>query len=48
MTLSFPTARKIAPHAGVVKSVLRLFDELIKCDEEGILKDVRDAVEGVE
>ncbi len=34
--------------AGVVKSVLRLFDELVKCDEEGILKEVRKAVEGVE
>jgi hypothetical protein len=39
-------ARKIAPHAGVVKSVLRLFDELAKCDTEGILKEVRDAAEG--
>jgi tetratricopeptide (TPR) repeat protein len=36
---TFRKARKIAPHAGVVKSVLRLFDEL---------KDVRKAVEGVE
>jgi len=27
--------------------VLRLFDELVKCDEEGVLKDVRKAVEGV-
>ena len=44
----FKRARKIAPHAGVVKSVLRLFDELVKCDEEGVLKDVRKAVEGVE
>ena len=43
---TFRKARKIAPHAGVVKSVLRLFDELVKCDEEGILKDVRKAVEG--
>jgi tetratricopeptide (TPR) repeat protein len=43
---TFRKARKIAPHAGVVKSVLRLFDELVKCDEEGILKDVRRAVEG--
>jgi hypothetical protein len=32
----------------VVKSVLRLFDELVKRDEEGVLKDVRKAVEGVE
>jgi len=37
---------KIAPHAGVVKRVLRLFDELVKCDEKGVLKDVREAVEG--
>lgn len=44
----FRKARKIAPHAGVVKSVLRLFDELLKCDEEGILKEVRKAVEGKE
>jgi tetratricopeptide (TPR) repeat protein len=43
---TFRKARKIAPHAGVVKSVLRLFDELVRCDEEGILKDVRNAVEG--
>jgi len=43
---TFRKARKIAPHAGVVKSVLRLFDELIKCDSDGILKDVRDAAEG--
>jgi tetratricopeptide (TPR) repeat protein len=45
---TFRKARKIAPHAGVVKRVLRLFDELVKCDEEGILKDVRSAVEGKE
>jgi len=44
---TFKHARMIAPHAGVVKSVLRLFDELVKCDEAGILKDVRKAVEGV-
>ncbi len=31
----------------IVHSVLRLFDELVKCDEEGVLKDVRKAVEGV-
>jgi len=43
---TFRKARKIAPHAGVVKSVLRLFDELVKCDEEGVLKDVRKAAEG--
>ena len=45
---TFKRACKIAPHAGVVKSVLRLFDELVKCNEEGVLKDVRKAVEGVE
>jgi tetratricopeptide (TPR) repeat protein len=45
---TFRKARKIAPHPGVVKRVLRLFDELVKCDEEGILKDVRKAVEGKE
>jgi tetratricopeptide (TPR) repeat protein len=43
---TFRAARKIAPHAGVVKRVLRLFDELVKCDEEGILKEVREAVGG--
>jgi len=43
---TFKRAREIAPHAGVVKSVLRLFDELVKCDEEGVLKGVRKAVEG--
>ncbi len=43
---TFKKARKIAPHAGIVKRNLRLFDELAKCDTEGILKDVRDAVEG--
>ena len=41
---AFQKARKLAPHAGVVKSVLRLFDELVKCDEEGVLKDVREAI----
>ena len=43
---TFRKARKIAPHAGVVKSVLRLFDELAKCDKDGILKDIREAAEG--
>ena len=42
----FHKARKIAPHAGVVKSVLRLFDELMKCEGGEILKDVRKAAEG--
>jgi hypothetical protein len=43
---TFRKARKIAPHAGVVKSVLRLFDELVKCDGDGILKGVREIIEG--
>jgi len=43
---TFKQARKIAPHAGVVKSVLRLFDELVKCDGDGILKGVREIIEG--
>lgn len=45
---TFNKARQIAPHAGVVKSVLRLFDELAKCDTEGFLKDVRKAAAGKE
>jgi hypothetical protein len=40
--------RKIIFHKGAATPVLRLFDELVKCDEEGILKDVRNAVEGKE
>ena len=43
---TFRKARKIAPHAGVVKSVLRLFDELVKCEGGEILKDVREAIAG--
>jgi tetratricopeptide (TPR) repeat protein len=42
----FRKARKIAPYAGVVKSVLQLFDELAKCDGEGLLKGVREVIEG--
>jgi tetratricopeptide (TPR) repeat protein len=42
----FKKAREIAPHAGVVKSVLRLFDELAKFEGGEILKDVRKAAEG--
>jgi hypothetical protein len=38
-------AQKIAPYVGG-KPVLRLFDELVKCDEEGVLKKVRKAIEG--
>ena len=44
---TFRAARKIAPHAGVVRSVLRLFDELVKCDEVGVLKDIRKSAEGI-
>ncbi|MDI6770054.1 MAG: hypothetical protein QMD04_10325 [Anaerolineales bacterium] len=43
---TFRAARKIAPHAGVVKRVLRLFDELVKSDTEGALVKVRKAAEG--
>ncbi len=42
----FRAARRIAPYAGVVKRVLRLFDELVKCDAEADLKEVRKAIEG--
>jgi hypothetical protein len=45
---TFLAARKIALHVGVVKSVLRLFDELVKCDEEAVLAEVRKAAEGSE
>ncbi len=45
---TFRKARKIAPHAGLARSVLRLFDELAKCDESGLLEPVRAAVEGKE
>jgi acyl-CoA synthetase (NDP forming) len=46
--LGYGVARNLlqSGYAGVVKSVLRLFDELVKCEGEGILKGVRDAVEG--
>jgi tetratricopeptide (TPR) repeat protein len=44
----FQKSWKISPYAGIVKQNLRLFDELAKCDTEGILKDVRMAVEGKE
>jgi tetratricopeptide (TPR) repeat protein len=45
---TFRAARKIAPHAGIVERVLRLFEELVKCDEEGVLGEVRKAAEGSE
>lgn len=43
---TFRKAREIAPHAGIVKRNLRLFDELAKCDPEGLLADLREVVEG--
>ena len=43
---TFKRAREIAPHAGVIKANLRLFDELAKCDDEGLLVNIREAVEG--
>ncbi|MDL1912126.1 tetratricopeptide repeat protein, partial [Chloroflexi bacterium CFX6] len=45
---TFRKARKIAPHAGIVKATLRLFDELTKCEGGEMLKDVRKAAEGAE
>ena len=42
---TFRKARRIAPHAGVIKSLLRLFDELVKCDKDSILKGVREMIE---
>ena len=44
----FRAAPVIEPHAGIVKATLRLFDELAKCDEEGLLEDVREAGRGKE
>jgi len=38
---TFRAARRIASHARVVKSVLRLFDQLVKCDEVGVLKGIK-------
>ena len=43
---TFRKVREIAPHAGIVKQNLRLFDELAKGDTEGVLEGVRKAVEG--
>ena len=45
---TFRKARKIAPHAGIVKRNLRLFDELMRCEGGEILKYVRKAAEGKE
>lgn len=45
---AFRAAHKIAPHAGIIRNVLRLFDELTKCDPEGVLTEVRKTVAGLE
>ena len=41
---TFKRARQIAPHAGVARSVLRLFDELAQCDHGGVLKPIREQI----
>ncbi len=43
---AYPEARKINNDPGYVKRELRLFDELAKMDEEGMLKDLRTVVSG--
>ena len=43
---TFRAARAINKDAGIVKRVLRLFDELAKADTAGILQDVRAAAAG--
>jgi tetratricopeptide (TPR) repeat protein len=43
---AFRAARAINKDAGIVKRVLRLFDELAKADEQGVLKEVRAAAGG--
>jgi tetratricopeptide (TPR) repeat protein len=42
----FRKARKIARHEGVIKTVLRLFEELAKCDSNDYLTEVRNAIIG--
>ncbi len=44
--VSFQAARKVSCEAGVVKSVLQLFDALAESDNKGILKEVRKAITG--
>jgi hypothetical protein len=39
---------KSALYSYMIKRTLRWFDDLVKCDEEGVLKDVRQAAEGNE
>ncbi|MCG3153475.1 MAG: Photosystem I assembly protein Ycf3 [bacterium] len=43
---AFRAARAINQDAGIVKRVLRLFDELAKVDVQGLLKEVRPAAAG--
>jgi hypothetical protein len=45
---TFRAARKVTSAAGVVKRVLRLFDELVKCNQEGVLAEIRKSAEGNE
>jgi len=46
-TECFMKARAIVMAPGVVKRALFFFDECAKADEQGILSDVRGAVEGL-
>ncbi len=46
VSTTFRAARAINKDAGIVKRVLRLFDELAKADTAGILQDVRAAAAG--
>ncbi len=41
-----PSKKPQGATCGGGKSVLRLFDELVKCDEDGMLNGVREVVEG--
>ncbi|NUO81775.1 hypothetical protein HUU05_17025, partial [candidate division KSB1 bacterium] len=43
---AFRAARALNQDAGIVKGVLRLFDELAKADKKGVLKEVRAAAAG--
>ena len=45
---TFRKSRKITSAEGIVKRVLRLFDELSKADPEGIISEIRTFVEGKE
>ena len=44
---SFHSARKITSNAaGIIKRTLRLFDEIVKADTDGVLLEVRPVIEG--